>query len=248
MWSYFSNLSPVILAVVGILVFFSLGSWAIMAWKFLQIGFARKGSREFLEYFWETNDLAEVARNLSRFEGSPVALVFQEGYREICNFLEERAGCGDEPKSSTALVGRTEASDSSPGRKPVLGTGISGIDNVSRSLRKAVGSQEEKLERNLGFLATAASVTPFIGLFGTVWGIMIAFRNIGQTGSTSLDVVAPGISEALITTALGLAVAIPAVVGFNYLQGKVKVIVSEVEGFYYDFLNIVQKIIAAERQ
>lgn len=248
MWSYFSNLSPVIMAVVGILVFFSLGSWAIMAWKFFQIGFARKGSREFLDYFWETKDFAEVARDLSRFEGSPAALVFQEGYREIHNLLEARAGCEDESKGSTAPVGRAEASDSSPARKPGLGAGISGIDNVSRSLRKAAGSQEEKLERNLSFLATTASVTPFIGLFGTVWGIMIAFRNIGQTGSTSLDVVAPGISEALITTAIGLAVAIPAVVGFNYFQGKIKAVVGEIEGFYYDFLNIVQRILGAERQ
>jgi biopolymer transport protein TolQ len=223
MWSYFSNLSPVIMVVVGILVFFSLGSWAIMAWKFFQIGFARKSSREFLDYFWETKDFAEVARDLGRFEGSPVALVFREGYRETGRVLEARAGIDS-------------------------GSGISGIDKVSRSLRKAAESQEEKLERNLSFLATTASVTPFIGLFGTVWGIMIAFRNIGQTGSTSLDVVAPGISEALITTAIGLAVAIPAVVGFNYFQGKIKAVVGEIEGFHYDFLNIVQRIVAAERQ
>jgi biopolymer transport protein TolQ len=248
MWSYFSNLSPVIMAVVGILVFFSLGSWAIMAWKFFQIGFACRGSREFLDYFWETKDFAAVERELARFEGSPVALVFQEGYRETRRFLEAHDGCGDEPKGSTGFGEPAGAQGSSPGRNPGLGAGISGIDNVSRSLRKAVGSQEEKLERNLSFLATTASVTPFIGLFGTVWGIMIAFRNIGQTGSTSLDVVAPGISEALVTTAIGLAVAIPAVVGFNYFQGKIKAVVGEIEGFYYDFLNIVQRIIASERQ
>jgi biopolymer transport protein TolQ len=236
MWSYFSNLSPVIMVVVGILVCFSLGSWAIMAWKFFQIGFARKSSREFLDYFWETKDFAAVEKGLGGFEGSPVALVFREGYRETRNFLDAHTeGCAD-------------AQAPSSDRKPGLGAGISGIDNVSRSLRKAVASQEEKLERNLSFLATTASVTPFIGLFGTVWGIMIAFRNIGQTGSTSLDVVAPGISEALVTTAIGLAVAIPAVVGFNYFQGKIKVLVGEIEGFYYDFLNIVQRIISAERQ
>jgi biopolymer transport protein TolQ len=248
MWSYFSNLSPVIMAVVGILVLFSLGSWAIMAWKFFQIGFARKSSREFLDYFWETKDFAAVERELGRFEGSPVALVFREGYRETRNFLDARVGCEGDTIGSTALGAGAGTPATAPGRKLGLGAGISGIDNVSRSLRKAVGSQEEKLERNLSFLATTASVTPFIGLFGTVWGIMIAFRNIGQTGSTSLDVVAPGISEALITTAIGLAVAIPAVVGFNYFQGKIKAVVGEVEGFYYDFLNIVQRIIAAERQ
>jgi biopolymer transport protein TolQ len=235
MSSYLSNLSPVIMGVVGILVFFSLGSWAIMAWKLFQIGFARKGSREFLDYFWETKDFAEVERGLGRFEGSPVALVFRAGYRETRNLIGASPGdCADSAKPESSRA------------KPEFSAGFSGIDNVSRSLRKATAGQEEKLERNLSFLATTASVTPFIGLFGTVWGIMIAFKNIGQTGSTSLDVVAPGISEALITTAIGLAVAIPAVVGYNYLQGRIKVLVGEIEGFYYDFLNIVQRIVSAE--
>ena len=228
MSSYFSHLSPIITGVVGILVFFSLGSWAIIVWKLFQIRFARKGSREFLDFFWETKDFAEIERGLNEYEGSPIAAVFSAGNHETKDFLAEQP--------------RSEA------ERFQSGAGIGGIDKISRSLRKAARTEEDRLERNLSFLATTASVTPFIGLFGTVWGIMMAFRNIGQTGSTSLDVVAPGISEALITTAIGLAVAIPAVIGFNYLQGKIKALVGEIEDFSFDFLNILQKMLAAGRQ
>jgi biopolymer transport protein TolQ len=241
MSSYFAHLSPVIMGVVGILVFFSLGSWAIMAWKVFQIGFARKRSREFLDYFWETKDFAEIERGLAEYEGSPIALVFREGFHETKNFL-------DEQPQSEPQVASLEAKPAIKAANTKMSAGVSGMDNISRSLHKAAWSEEDRLERNLSFLATTASVTPFIGLFGTVWGIMIAFGNIGQTGSTSLDVVAPGISEALITTAIGLAAAIPAVIGFNYLQGRIKALVSEIEGFSSDFLNIVQKTIAAQRQ
>ncbi len=242
MSSYFAHLSPVIMGVVGILLFFSLGSWTIMAWKLFQIGFARKGSREFLDFFWETKNFAEIERGLRGYEGSPITLVFKEGYHETKNFLDEQ------PQNTAEAVGPVEGKPNGKDASSHVGAGIGGIDNISRSLRKVAGSEEDRLEHNLSFLATTASVTPFIGLFGTVWGIMLAFRNIGQTGSTALDVVAPGISEALITTAIGLAVAIPAVIGFNYLQGKIKALVGEIEGFTFDFLNIVQKIIAAQRQ
>jgi len=243
MSSYFSHLSPIIMGVVGILLFFSLGSWAIMVWKLFQIGFARKGSREFLDFFWDTKDFAEIERGLKEYAGSPIALVFREGYHETKNFLDAQP-----PNVPSKAIASIDAEPVDKTSSTKVGAAISGIDNISRSLRKAAGSEEDRLERNLSFLATTASVTPFVGLFGTVWGIMIAFRNIGQTGSTSLDVVAPGISEALITTAIGLAVAISAVIGFNYLQGKIKALVGEIEGFSYDFLNIVQKIIAAQRQ
>jgi len=108
------------------------------------------------------------------------------------------------------------------------------VDRIGRALRDAVSKERSRFEKNLSFLATTASVSPFVGLFGTVWGIMVAFNNIGVSGSTSLDVVAPGISEALVTTAIGLAVAIPATIGFNFFQNKVQVIVATVEDFTTD--------------
>jgi biopolymer transport protein TolQ len=225
MLSYFANLSPVIAFVVALLVFFSLVSWTIIVFKLFQTNAARNGSREFLDFFWETRDFAKTQDALERFRGCPIAAVFEEGYRETRHFL---------------------GSDSDSGDAPRLGTDIGGIDNIARSLRKVTTSEAYKIEKNLSFLATTGSTTPFIGLFGTVWGIMVAFKNIGETGSTSLDVVAPGISEALITTAIGLAVAIPAVIGFNYLQGRMKVLKDDIDGFSYDFLNIVQKILSAK--
>ena len=123
----------------------------------------------------------------------------------------------------------------------------SAIDNISRSLRKISSIEIDKIEKDVSFLATTGATTPFIGLFGTVWGIMNAFRGIGEAGSTSLDIVAPGISEALVATAIGLAVAIPAVIGYNYIQGKIKIIVSEIDNFTYDFLNIVQRIFTSTK-
>jgi biopolymer transport protein TolQ len=218
-------LSPVIFLVVALLVFFSLVSWAIIVFKLFQLGAARKSSREFLDFFWETKDFATISEGLDRFRGCPIASVFEAGYRETQHFLGAETDSCEEPR---------------------LGADISGIDNIGRSLRKVATSEAYKIEKNLSFLATTGSTTPFIGLFGTVWGIMSAFKNIGDTGSTSLDVVAPGISEALITTAIGLAVAIPAVIGYNYLQGRVKMLKDDVDGFSYDFLNIVQKKFSAK--
>ena len=148
-----------------------------------------------------------VNAQIDRFKDCPLASLFKEGYRETEHFLSADAA---DPCESGDL------------RSPRLSTDSSAIENIGRSLRKISSQETDKLERNIGFLATTGSTTPFIGLFGTVWGIMIAFRNIGLAGSTSLDIVAPGISEALITTAIGLAVAIPAVIGYNYIQGKIR--------------------------
>jgi biopolymer transport protein TolQ len=226
MLKYLSNMSPVILVVLAALVFFSVVSWAIIIYKLVQINLVKKNTRVFLEFFWETKEFSLVNAEIDRFKDCPLALLFKEGYRETEHFLAA------DPGDAGALR---------------LSTDSSGIENITRSLRKFSSQEIDKLERNIGFLATTGSTTPFIGLFGTVWGIMIAFRNIGLAGSTSLDIVAPGISEALITTAIGLAVAIPAVIGYNYIQGKIRGQVSEIDNFSYDFLNIVQRIFNAKK-
>ncbi len=227
-----SKMSPVILIVLATLVFFSVVSWAIIAYKLVQIRVVRKNTRVFLDFFWETKEFALVNAQVDRFKDCPLASLFKEGYRETEHFL------------SAAAADPCESGDL---RSPRLSTDSSAIENIGRSLRKISSQETDKLERNIGFLATTGSTTPFIGLFGTVWGIMIAFRNIGIAGSTSLDIVAPGISEALITTAIGLAVAIPAVIGYNYIQGKIRAQVSEIDNFSYDFLNIVQRSLNAKK-
>jgi len=126
------------------------------------------------------------------------------------------------------------------GRKAAKSHGS--IESLDRTLRKVSTLEIAKLSKSVGFLATTAATTPFIGLFGTVWGIMNAFQGIGEAGSTSLAVVAPGISEALVTTAIGLAAAIPALLGYNFLQSKLQVLVTEIDNFSGDFLTMVEKV------
>jgi biopolymer transport protein TolQ len=143
--------------------------------------------------------------------------------------------------------GGWEAFEASPlvpvfleGRRAVSVSGS--VESVDRALKKVSTLEIEKLAKEVGFLATTASTTPFIGLFGTVWGIMNAFQGIGEAGSTSLAVVAPGISEALVTTAIGLAAAIPALVGYNFIQSKLQVLVTQIDNFAGDFLTLVEKV------
>jgi biopolymer transport protein TolQ len=211
MLSYLKDLSPVIMGILALLAFFSVVSWAIIVYKLVRIRSVKRDTKAFLDFFWGAKELAAVKAGLGSYGDSPLAVLFDAGYRET-----EHDG--------------------------------NAIESVTRSLRKMSSQEIEKLEKDIGFLATTGSTTPFIGLFGTVWGIMIAFREIGLAGSTSLDIVAPGISEALVTTAIGLAVAIPAVIGYNYLQGKIKSLVGEIDTFSCDFLNIAQKIFSARKQ
>jgi biopolymer transport protein TolQ len=214
-------MNPVILIVIGILIFFSVVSWTIIIFKLLLIRKIKKAGKAFADFFWGTKDFTTIEGKIDEHRNSPLAAVFEEGYKETKHFLKE---------SPIAQSTKT------------LSTDMNAMGNISRSLRKVSSKEVEKLEKDISFLATTAATTPFIGLFGTVWGIMNAFQSIGEAGSTSLSIVAPGISEALITTAIGLAVAIPAAVGFNYIQNAIRLLINEVDNFTYDFLNIVQKL------
>jgi biopolymer transport protein TolQ len=218
-----TTLSPLILIVLTILLFFSIVSWAIMINKILHLNRVKIISQKFIDFFWDTKEFDAINAQIDKYKECPIAEVFREGYRETEHFIE------------------IENSDKSK-KSNKLSTDLSAIDNISRTLRKTSSIEIEKLEKDLTFLATTGATTPFIGLFGTVWGIMNAFRNIGEAGSTSLAIVAPGISEALITTAIGLAAAIPAVIGYNYLQNRIRVTLSDMDNFSYDFLNIVQRL------
>lgn len=135
----------------------------------------------------------------------------------------------------------SDSSRSSGSENASLVSGFTGIDNIKRALRRAINAETTRMTRMVPFLATTGNTTPFIGLFGTVWGIMNSFRGIGLKGSASLAVVAPGISEALIATAAGLAVAIPAVIAFNHFMHKIRIIESELQNFSADFLNIIER-------
>lgn len=211
--------------VLLLLVFFSVVSWAIILFKFLQIQRANTESERFMDFFWKSKRFDAIASQVDRFVNSPLTVLFNEGYGELKKLVENGEG-------------KSEGS--------VFSTDLGGIENVSRALRRATNSEITRLEKYTTFLATTGSTSPFIGLFGTVWGIMTAFENIGRTGSASLAVVAPGIAEALIATAIGLVAAIPAVMAYNHFQHKIRVLIKEMDSFSTEFLNIVQRNIAGK--
>ncbi len=209
---------PVPRAVLALLLLFSLVSWAIIFYKGASLARARSQSATFLDIFRRSAKFSEVNAVCPQLKASPLVGVFQAGYLEV---------------NQQVRGGATPAA----GTKPT----VRSLESLSRSLARAAGVEVTRLERRLSFLATTASVTPFVGLFGTVWGIMDAFAEIGRMGSASLVVVAPGIAEALITTAMGLLAAIPAAVFFNVFTSRVKVLGSMVDDFALEFLNIVER-------
>ncbi|MCX5908077.1 MAG: protein TolQ [Deltaproteobacteria bacterium] len=217
---------PVVQVVLVILLLFSVFSWSIIFSKLRLVRQADSESREFLRIFWEGKQLASIFGDAKKLRHSGTAEVFRAGYVELTKLSQAKAN----PDSSRKV------SDPS-----TLSIELSGVENISRAMHQASTSELTKLERGLGFLATTGSTTPFIGLFGTVWGIMDAFRGIGMRGSATLAVVAPGISEALIATAAGLAAAIPAVVAYHYYLNRIKVLNAEMSNFSSEFLNIVER-------
>lgn len=221
-----SNAGLIVRFVLLILLFFSVTSWAIIIIKWRYIRKAYKESNRFIEYFWKSRDLASAYAKAKQLTGCPIARIFRVGYVELKKVSQ-----------SERMAGVSGASDTAPS----LTGRISGGENVKRALRRAINSETTRMTQMVPFLATAGNTTPFIGLFGTVWGIMNSFAGIGQRGSASLAVVAPGISEALIATAAGLAVAIPAVIAFNHFMQKIKVIESDLISFSADLLNIIDR-------
>lgn len=220
--SLFAGTGLVVKIVLFILLYFSVVSWAIIFYKLLQVHRANNESDRFLDFFWKTKRFEAISGQLGSYANSPLVTLFNEGYSEL-----------------KKVMGGTEEK-TAPGE---VSTDLGGIENISRALRRATTSEITRLEKYVTFLATTGATAPFIGLFGTVWGIMNAFMGIGETGTASLAVVAPGIAEALIATAIGLVAAIPAVMGYNHFQHKIKVLIAEMDNFSTEFLNIVQRTV-----
>ncbi len=222
---------PMVKFVMLILFLFSIITWAIIFLKFRMLRKARDETDDFLELFYESRDIKRIYHSSQSLKLSPVARLFRAGYAEFTRFRKIQGGYqeGPSPDGGTG-AGQTEY--------PVRSQQTL-MDNLERALRKAEIDQNKRLEKALSFLATTGNTAPFIGLFGTVWGIMESFRSIGLKGSANLAVVAPGISEALIATAAGLAAAIPAVVAFNYFTQRVASLRAEMDIFATDFLSMV---------
>lgn len=212
----------VVKLVLIILVLLSIACWAIIFLKYRLLKKAKQESSRFLDLFWNSKSLATVYRESKKMQDSPLAEIFRVGYMELGRL--------------------TKSGDREKGDNPYeLELKMVWMDNMERALRSAVNGEVQRLEKSLSLLATTGNAAPFIGLFGTVWGIMVAFQGIGLKGSATLAVVAPGISEALIATAAGLAAAIPAVVAFNHFSNKVRGLESEMTNFANDLLNIVKR-------
>ena len=206
--------------VLYLLIAFSIASWGIIFYKFKQVRKAKKESAEFIEIFWDRRNLSSIHDASRELKESPVAQVFRAGYEELVR------------------VSRTKK-DFSPGES--FTTELGGVENVSRAMKRATSVEITKLEKSLTFLATTASTAPFVGLFGTVWGIMNAFRGLSVTHSSSIQAVAPGIAEALIATAAGLAAAIPALMAYNHFAERIKVLAADMDNFSHEFLNIAER-------
>jgi biopolymer transport protein TolQ len=209
-WELVSRAKPLPMAVLAILLIFSVLSWAIVFSKWNIFRKARLANHQFLRAFRKASGLETVALAIEQFRASPLATVFDFGYEEIQRQVAARG----------TLMNKLA---------------------LERSLQLAISEEIAKLERHMNWLATTASVCPFIGLFGTVWGIIDAFSALGLAGSASLRAVAPGISEALVATAMGLGAAIPAAIFYNYFGNVIREMGARMEDFSLEFMNFAER-------
>ncbi len=216
-WDVVTGGSPVVVGVLLLLLLASIGSWAIIVRKYLHLRVATQQSVTFLEIFWKAKRLDQVYEEASKLTMSPVGQVFRAGYVELSKVTQEA------PEDAS------------------LHQQAGGMENIDRALKRSTNAELAHLEETIPFLATTAAAAPFVGLFGTVWGIMGAFHDITAQGNASLTTVARPISEALIATAVGLFAAIPAVVAYNYFASRIRTLENEMTNFGADFLNIVKR-------
>jgi biopolymer transport protein TolQ len=212
--------SPVVQVVLYILLMFSVISWGIILHKYRVFRLAKAQSQKFTAIFWDSRNLSSIHEASRELGMSPVAQVFRAGYEELLRVSRAKR----------------ENSDSD-----ALTTDLSGVDNVARAMKRAVSVESTRLEGALTFLATTSSTTPFIGLFGTVWGIINAFRGLSMTQTSTIQAVAPGIAEALIATAVGLIAAIPALIAYNHFAQRNRVLSADMDNFAQEFLNIAER-------
>lgn len=217
--------TPISKAVLLTLVLMSVGSWAIILYKLWVFRRSEQQSNSFLDVFRRSSKFSEVQAVCRSLTESPLVGLFQSGYAELTAQL--RQATPDEVATN-------------PGGGPPRPT-LKSLAAVDRALMRASVVEVNKLESRITFLATTASIAPFVGLFGTVIGIMMSFQMIGETGSTNLAAVGPGIAEALIATAFGLVAAVPAVVGYNHFSNRVRLFASQMDDFAMEFLNIAER-------
>ncbi|MGB5195938.1 MAG: protein TolQ [Candidatus Deferrimicrobium sp.] len=214
---------PIVKFVLLLLVLFSVISWAIIFLKFRLFGGIERNQAGFARAFAEGKSLSSLYEQAEKGEKSPLTEVFRAGYLELTRIQRER---GEAARGEVPQGGRTAPFP---------------VENVYRAMYKTRHEQVGSMEDLLPFLATTGSATPFIGLFGTVWGIMNAFSGIATTGNATLATVAPGIAEALVATAAGLAAAIPSVIAYNYFLNRIRMIQTRIDSFTSEFINFLER-------
>ncbi|NUN16489.1 MAG: MotA/TolQ/ExbB proton channel family protein [Myxococcales bacterium] len=216
--------SWVVTGVLLVLVSMSAICWFVIIYKYLYFRKIRTQSRSFMDAFWQSRHLDAIYQRAEELSSAPVSKVFKAGYMEI-----SRLRTAQDQKNAAGVDGTRPAT-----------TDDDGLQNVERALKRAMLNETTELERLVPFLATTSSAAPFIGLFGTVWGIMEAFAHINPNQNL-LTSVAPHIAEALVATAIGLLAAIPAVMAYNFFVRKIRLSVAEIESFSAEFLNVVRR-------
>lgn len=219
------NAGGVAKTVLAILLLFSIVSWAIILDKLRVFRRIRRESEEFLRYFRQRKSMRDILQIGRKFPSNPFVVVFKEAYWLLSQLENYKSNVSDTGPVEMLREQRPKVSYTN--------------EDLVRIFDSTASDQVLHLEKHLVFLATTGSVSPFFGLFGTVWGVMSAFMAIGFTGSADLSVVAPGIAEALITTVAGLGAAIPAVIAYNYFVNKLKRLSTELEVFYSDLIRTV---------
>ena len=214
-WEAVLHSSAMAKGVLVLLAFFSMVSWVIIVQKGLLFSRSRKASDRFRGAFRRSTDWRELKQGSGFFTLSPLVGLFTAGYTEVTYQLRQS------PAGTRAQIRSMEA--------------------VERSLQRASVVETGRMERYLGILATIAAVSPFVGLFGTVWGIIDAFRSIGATGNASLVTVGPGIADALVATAVGLMAAVPALMAYNFFQGQLKQWQTELDDFALEFISLSER-------
>ena len=219
----FLDADIIVQTVLLILIGMSVGCWVIIFNRVRFLLEAQQQTRSFLDAFWNAESLESIRKEVQLYEPSPVAAVFRKGSSELSRInkkYEERRH-RDIEKAKRLLA--------------------DGEINLQRAMRRAAADQRTEMEKFVTFLATTGSTAPFIGLFGTVWGILRAFQKIGATGNASIQTVGPDIAHALIATAVGLAAAIPAVIAYNFINRRIRVLTQEMDNFTSDYLNIIKR-------
>jgi biopolymer transport protein TolQ len=213
-WSLITGASPTVKGVMILLAIMSLVGWYIIGFKYLFVRRAARETEVFNESFWRSREIEQIYKHAQALRHSPVSAMFLAGYAELAKLTQDGGHQRDREAD---------------------------LANIQRALRKTQTAEITRLETAIPFLATTGSAAPFIGLFGTVWGILTSFRAIGAMETVTLKGIAPLIAEALFATAIGLVAAIPAVMAYNYFVRRIRVQVSAMETFEQDYLNIIRR-------